>query len=138
MRSPSMMVGFIEPVGTTFQSASEERTEKSAISMIAKGRICSRHILAHHALENFSGSGAAESGDSLGVEAEKIGFTGSADLSCVAFICANTSYRQKSCTFASLHRLSLGRRLGNAYSGQQHECQTRQQPEHLPEHKSGP
>src|SRR5437773_4621155 len=102
MRSPSMIVGFIDPVGTTFQSANDERTEKSATNMIANGRICSRHILAHHALENFSGSGAADSDDSFGLESEKIGLTGWTDLSLTAFIFANTSYRQKSCTFARL------------------------------------
>src|SRR5215213_3727632 len=36
------MVGFIEPVGTSFQSANEERTEKSTTAIINKGRTSSR------------------------------------------------------------------------------------------------
>src|SRR5690242_16551963 len=43
MRSPSRMVGFIEPEGTSFQSASEERTENSTSARISNGRISLRH-----------------------------------------------------------------------------------------------
>src|SRR4051794_41073369 len=51
MRSPSMMVGFIEPVGTTFQSASDERTEKSTESKRMSGQTCSFQNCFHQALE---------------------------------------------------------------------------------------
>jgi hypothetical protein len=37
------MVGFIDPLGTSFQSATAERSEPSASSMIASGRIQPRH-----------------------------------------------------------------------------------------------
>src|SRR5689334_18377698 len=42
-RSPSRIVGFIEPVGTSFQSASEDRMEKSTSVRISSGRISLRH-----------------------------------------------------------------------------------------------
>src|SRR5579862_9185793 len=37
------MVGFIEPVGTTFQSANEERMENRTSAAISSGRRSSRH-----------------------------------------------------------------------------------------------
>lgn len=43
MRSPSRIVGFIEPVGTSFQSASDERKEKTMRAKIPTGLIHSLH-----------------------------------------------------------------------------------------------
>src|SRR5439155_5837424 len=65
MRSPSMIVGFIEPVGTTFQSAIADRTEKSAISRTNSGRICSLQNLFHHCLEKRGSPGVCSTFGSL-------------------------------------------------------------------------
>src|SRR3954464_15136757 len=42
MRSPSMMLGFIEPVGTSFQSAMLERKERTTSTTNRKDRACLR------------------------------------------------------------------------------------------------
>src|SRR5882724_11782785 len=45
MRSPSIMVGFIEPEGTLFQSANEERTAKTTSAVMSRERNSSRQNL---------------------------------------------------------------------------------------------
>src|ERR1051326_7127766 len=42
-RSPSRIVGFIEPVGTSFQSANDERTANKTADIINSGRISFFH-----------------------------------------------------------------------------------------------
>src|ERR1043166_1301686 len=42
-RSPSRILGFMEPVGTSFQSARDERMEKRTSVRTSRGRISLRH-----------------------------------------------------------------------------------------------
>src|SRR5215469_2800553 len=43
MRSPTRIVGCMEPDGTSFQSAKEERMEQSTTARMRRGRISRRH-----------------------------------------------------------------------------------------------
>ncbi|NJL29585.1 MAG: hypothetical protein HC897_17705 [Thermoanaerobaculia bacterium] len=68
MRSPSRMVGFIEPVGTSFQSATAERNENITAPMSNKGRNHSRQSSSPRLSRGGMAAGcaaAAASGDQV-------------------------------------------------------------------------
>src|SRR5215831_19430862 len=56
MRSPSRMVGFIDPVGTSFQSATADRTANSTTRTTSRGRTHSRQTF-RASETGFSGAG---------------------------------------------------------------------------------
>src|SRR6266849_5228827 len=66
MRSPSRMLGFIDPVGTSFQSATTDRTEQRTSRITSSGLTHSRQIFRTFALVLFSMSAISGSLVALG------------------------------------------------------------------------